>query len=89
MEPRLTDALPTDGPNYRRHDAARYLRDTYGIQVQPSTMAKWFCTKSDGPRAFVAGRFPLHPKAELDRWATQKLGPLRSSTSDAGQPIAA
>ena len=76
-------------PNLRRQEAARYLRETYGLQVQPSTMAKWFCTKSDGPAAFLAGRFPLYPKAELDSWAARKLGPLRRSTSDTGQQAAA
>jgi hypothetical protein len=70
-------------PNLRRQEASRYLRETYGLQVQPSTMAKWFCTKSDGPKAFSAGRIPLYPRAELDAWATRRLGPLRTSSSDA------
>jgi hypothetical protein len=68
-------------PNLRRHEAARYLRDVHGIPVQASTLAKWFCVKSDGPRAHSAGRIPLYPRAELDAWAARRLGPLRSSTS--------
>ena len=66
----------------RRADAARYLTEVHGIPVQASTMAKWFCLKSDGPPAHVAGRIPLYPRAGLDEWAIKKLGPLRTSTSD-------
>ncbi len=66
----------------RRNDAARYLREVPGIPVQPSTLAKWHCTRSDGPPAHHAGRIPLYPKTELDVWAQKRLGPLRSSTSD-------
>lgn len=66
----------------RRAEAARYLRDVHGIPVQPSTLAKWHSQKSDGPPAHHAGRVPLYPRDELDNWATKRLGPLRSSTSD-------
>jgi hypothetical protein len=66
----------------RREEAARYLREVHGIPVQPATLAKWFCLKSDGPPAFVAGRIPLYPRDELDAWVVQRLGPLRKSTSD-------
>jgi hypothetical protein len=67
--------------NLRRKDAARYLRDVYGIPVEAATLAKWFCLRSDGPRAFVAGRIPLYPRSELDAWAGRRLGQLRNSTS--------
>ena len=68
--------------NLRRQDAARYLREVHGIPVQPATLSKWFCVRSDGPPAFKAGRIPLYPRDALDAWATKRLGPLRSSTSD-------
>ena len=69
-------------PNLRRKDASRYLKKVHGIPIEASTLAKWFCTKSDGPRAFKAGRIPLYPRDELDAWAIRRLGPLRRSTSD-------
>jgi hypothetical protein len=65
----------------RRAEAARYLQEVHGITVQPATLAKWFCTRSDGPPAHVAGRFPLYPRDELDDWAAHRLGQLRTSTS--------
>jgi hypothetical protein len=84
METNLT-ATPittTWPPKLRRTDAARYLRDVHGIPVQPSTLAKWYCLRSDGPSAHVAGRIPLYPREALDEWATKRLGPLRTSTID-------
>jgi hypothetical protein len=69
-------------PKLRRADAARYLREVHGIPVQPSTMAKWYCQKSDGPPAHLSGRIPLYPREALDAWAEKRLGPLRTSTSD-------
>ena len=77
-----TPIITTWPPKLRRADAARYLREVHGIPVQPSTLAKWHCLKSDGPPAHHAGRVPLYPLDELDAWATKRLGPLRSSTSD-------
>jgi hypothetical protein len=69
-------------PNLRRRDASRYLQTVYGIVVQPSTLAKWHCLRSDGPPAYHAGRTPLYPRAQLDAWAIRRLGPLRRSTSE-------
>jgi hypothetical protein len=66
----------------RRAEAARYLHEVHGISVQPATLAKWFCTRSDGPPAHLAGRFPLYPRDGLDAWAARRLGPLRRSTSE-------
>ena len=69
-------------PNLRRGDASRYLRERYGINLAATTLAKMFSQRSDGPPAFVAGRWPLYPREGLDAWATKRLGRLRSSTSD-------
>ena len=73
--------------NLLRHVASRYLRERYGIEVAPTTLAKWFCTRSDGPPAFIFGRRPMYPKAELDIWAVRRLGRLRKSTSDTQTPL--
>jgi hypothetical protein len=83
MEVRLTATpiITNWPPKLRRADAARYLLEVHGIPVQPSTLAKWHCLKSDGPPAYVSGRVPLYPRDELDAWAAKRLGPLRTSTS--------
>lgn len=80
----MTDETPSKAwpRKLRRSDAARYLREVHDIPVQPSTLAKWHSTRSDGPPAHHAGRFPLYPIEELDVWARKRLGPLRHSTSD-------
>ena len=69
-------------PRLRRADASRYLLEAHGIEVAPSTLARWFSQKSDGPPAHVLGRIPYYPLVQLDEWATRRLGALRSSTSD-------
>ena len=75
---------PKWAPKLRRKDAAAYLREEHGLPMQPSTLAKLFCI-GGGPPAHVAGRFPLYPRLELDAWALQRLGRLRSTTSDSGR----
>lgn len=84
MESKLTDSnFSTSWPSkLRRVEAARYLREVHGIPIQPSTLSKWFCVRSDGPLAFKSGRTPLYPRAQLDEWATRRLGPLLRSTSE-------
>lgn len=69
-------------PNLRRSEASRYLQDVYGLSLAPATLAKMFSQRSDGPRAYLAGRVPLYPRDELDAWAANRLGRLRTSTSD-------
>lgn len=77
-----TIADTTWPPNLRRSEASRYLRERYGIGLAPSTLAKMFSQSSNGPPAFVASRWPLYPRDQLDAWATKRLGKLCSSTSD-------
>jgi hypothetical protein len=66
----------------RRTEAAKYVRDTYGIPCSPKTLAKIACVSSDGPPFRLAGRFPLYPTSGLDTWARDKIGPLVRSTSE-------
>lgn len=78
-------ALTIDGTwpaKLRRSDAARYLREVHNLPVAATTLAKWFCVRSDGPPAYLAGRTPLYPREELDAWAKQRLGKLLRSTSE-------
>jgi hypothetical protein len=69
---------------HRRADASRYLKERWGIDRTPGTLAK-LATIGGGPRYQLANRVPLYPEPELDDWAQSILGPLKSSTSDAGE----
>lgn len=65
----------------RRKEASVYLREKWGIERAPSTLAK-LATIGGGPRFVLAGRIPLYPESELDTWAQSITSPLLSSTSD-------
>lgn len=69
-------------PKYlRRKSAALYLNDTWGIPTAASTLAKK-AVVGGGPAFHSAGRVPLYALDELDRYAQEKLGRSRRSTSD-------
>lgn len=67
----------------RRVEASKYLKEKWGIDRKPSTMAK-LAVVGGGPRFEYANRIPLYPVPELDLWALSILSPLRRSTSDTG-----
>lgn len=72
----------TDQPRrHRRTPACVYLKEKWGIERQPATLAKLACV-GGGPRFELAGRFPLYPEPELDAWARSLLSPLKASTSE-------
>lgn len=52
-----------------------------GIRRSPATLAKIFCTRSDGPPCVHLGRTPYYPKSMLHAWARGQLTGLRSSSS--------
>ena len=66
----------------RRADAARYLRERYGIPCASTTLAKYACISSDGPAFRKAGKFPIYSREDLDAWASQRLGERVRSTSE-------
>lgn len=67
-------------PRLRRIEASHYLAAVHGIEFAPSTLAKLACI-GGGPSFHKAGRWPLYPTAELDRWAAERLGQLVPNTS--------
>jgi hypothetical protein len=71
-------------PRLRRNDASEYLFEIHGIIVAPNTLAKK-AVEGGGPRFRRYGRIPYYDTQELDRYALETLGRLRSSTSDSGQ----
>jgi hypothetical protein len=73
---------------YRRAAASEYLARHWGINRAPRTLAK-LAVVGGGPRFQLAGRIPLYPEPELDAWVRSILGPLKTSTSDSGDALAA
>lgn len=65
----------------RRPAASIYLKEKWGIERTPGTLAKLACV-GGGPRYQTVNRVPLYPESELDAWAEALLSPLKSSTSD-------
>lgn len=74
--------------NHRRKAASQRLKEKFGIDYKPSTLAK-AAVVGGGPPFYVDGRFPLYPDDELEKWAIARLGKLRRSTSDRASLIKA
>jgi hypothetical protein len=66
--------------NMRRADAARYIRETYGIPCVATTLAKW-AWSGGGPAFRKAGKFPIYSRNDLDAWASARLSEPMQSTS--------
>ena len=64
----------------RRADAAAYVRGTYGFPCSRQWLAK-LAVIGGGPVFRKAGRYPIYHPADLDRWATARIGPAQCSTS--------
>lgn len=58
--------------------ASEYLREVYGIRLNPRTLAK-MAVSGQGPAFYKDGPFVLHDRTEhLDVYAVQRLGPPRT-----------
>lgn len=82
MTDNITLPLALRKPRLRRWEATEYLKIVHGIEVATATLAKW-ASVGGGPAFQKVNRTPLYPTAELDSWATDKLGQPLSSTSSA------
>jgi hypothetical protein len=68
-------------PRYlRRAEAARYLREVWGLPCATRTLAKIACVSNDGPVMHYAGRIPLYTPLSLDQYALDKIGHARRTT---------
>jgi hypothetical protein len=65
----------------RRAEAARYLREKYGIPCAPATLAK-YSVSGGGPAYRKAGKFPIYAIEDLNAWAEHRLTKLVHSTSE-------
>jgi hypothetical protein len=65
----------------RRKVASEYLLQEHGVSLSPATLAK-LAVIGGGPSFRKDGPFPIYERTDLDAFATVRLGPLRTSTSD-------
>lgn len=73
--------MTTTTPLYlRRSAAAQYVRDRWGQPCSTKWLAK-LAVVGGGPIYRKAGRIPLYAPDDLDRWAKERLGAPRRSTS--------
>lgn len=70
-------------PRLRRPEASEYLELAHGLTIAPATLAK-LVSVGGGPGFQKAGRSPLYPKDELDRWAVERLGKILRNSSGMG-----
>lgn len=62
----------------RKEASSELLR--LGIRRSPATLAKIFCTRTDGPPCRHLGRTPYYPLSLLHDWARMQLTAPRSSS---------
>ena len=78
----MTTDNTTEWPaNLHRWEAARYLTEVHGIPVAAATLAHWFSGRFDGPPVFKVGNIPYYPRAELDKWAKERIAGLSYHSS--------
>ena len=71
----------------RRAAASVYLKEIWGLEYSPRTLAKLACI--GGPPMEYAGRFPLYTDGNLDTWASEKISPPVASTSQRHEQLVA
>jgi hypothetical protein len=74
-------AEPGDDRLLSRREASDLLA-ALGLRIAPATLAKWFCTRSDGPPVVHFGRFPRYRAGDLRLWARDRLTAPRRSSSE-------
>jgi hypothetical protein len=65
----------------RRKEVSAYLRQKFGLERSPATLAK-LAVIGGGPPFRRMGRTPLYSEVDIDRWVAERIGPLIHSTSD-------
>ncbi|XYD10510.1 hypothetical protein R1A27_08580 [Methylobacterium sp. NMS12] len=65
----------------RRWEVSAYVKDRFGIDIAPSTLAK-LASIGGGPPFYKNARAPLYPVDLLDEWALARRGNVVRSTSE-------
>jgi hypothetical protein len=68
-------------PRLRRREAAEYLLEVWGVQIAPNTLAKK-AVEGTGPEFTKWGKWPYYELDGLDKYARERLGRPRCSTSE-------
>ena len=61
-----------DRPFRTRQSAVEYLKDRWGLDYSPATLAK-FASVGGGPDFDKFGRTPLYTEPKLDSWVLARL----------------
>ena len=79
----MTEHSPEYPPKlFRRRNSSKYLKENWGLDFAPRTLAKIACVSSDGPEMRYVGRIPYYTQTGLDDFAAKILGPVCRCTSD-------
>ena len=65
----------------RRKEASAYLRQKFGLERAPSTLAK-LAVIGGGPPFRLLNRVPVYDPADLDGWVNSMLSARMRSTSE-------
>jgi len=65
----------------RRSAAAQYIRDTYGVPMSASTLAK-LAVVGGGPPYVKVSRYTCYSVTDLEEWVHSRTSGKRRSTSD-------
>lgn len=76
----MTEALPRhlQKPRLRRTEVSEYLTLVHGIEIAPSTLAKW-ASRRTGPPFSKLNSTPFYLRDDLDAWVRETLKPIAVS----------
>jgi hypothetical protein len=84
MQMSLEHAPSKEVRRFRRKNASAYLKDAWGIDCAPKTLAK-LASIGGGPAMEYAGRIPTYTQPALDEFAQAKLSPPVRNTAERQQ----
>ena len=73
--------LALSPPRLNTPDAVNHLLTRHGIRVTEKTLKTW-ASRGGGPEFQKSGPHRLYPVERLDIWASQRLTPIVSKTSE-------
>jgi hypothetical protein len=72
--------------NYRRREAAAYIREKHNVPCAETTLAT-LASRGGGPCFYLFGKIPIYPEEGLDSWVEARMGaPVRSTSEARGVP---
>ena len=74
--------------NYRRREAAAYVREKHNVPCSEATLAT-LASRGGGPCYCLFGRIPIYSEEGRDAWVEARMGAPVRSTSEARHPAPA